>query len=600
MSHRSSVSPLALTTWSLFVVALTASCASADNSSPALPNDGQVSVAGLHYYLPEDELEVEATLTSSDIVKFDFGAGEHGEAVRKPKSDATIDADVILTADRTKFYVLDLRPGGGADKQLTVEQKENGLLASVNTSSTGRVGDVIRNVFSFATTLLTALTGAGDALSETAPQEETKALDPLSCTARDALPADFRDYYFQRIEADPDLKLGVRYEVRLARVLMPDEDKLFLSRTNEGCELWQGMLVHDRQIEDASRALDRLQQTLDKAPANQVDTLLGRIHGATARLERSRVERQEMAARFAAGTKSYLKQEELLPSPPAKKLFHEVFELAELPKTDDVKGKSIKDAKANLSHRATRLLETAGFLISIDPRTATADGQNSTKTKLPSCDDEVKGDNMRIYYRMAEPRTLTVWKQNEDKLAFHQLRHELLVDPDAPSRCLEFKASAFAERKLALTFGTRGQPVKLVRSGTSAAASATAALADAATSARDAYVDTLSKLATAEEKKRALELADLTTDVERLKKEQELLNAEISLEGAAASRDLVLQQRQIEAQLALLEKQLALRQAEDAFDPKVEIAQLQLEVQRLQQQVAILQTQAALEALKKD
>ena len=584
--------------WSLLCIALLViGCPGNGGVNPPKPSgnsSGNNAVSGLNYYLPQHVLEVDATSTATIGLVFDFD----GEKVFK-RPNAAVEGSVApkLTADRNAAYTLDLKPSKTKDGDLTVHLKENGLLESLNTTSQGRVGDIIGNVVRFATTLFTGFSGLGDA---GVAADTPYSMGPSVCEPAAKLPDDLRQLYFQKKDSG-DLGLGTTFTVRVGRILLEDAAKLFLSRHVDGCALWQKMLILDRDLQTTQQTLNRHEQVLAKASASQVDALLQKIGNSKARLTRLQAERTEVSARFSAGQRAYLKNEGLV-FPPKTTSFDERLALDALPATSDVKDKSREQAQTHLEvndlQESARLLKSTGFLLSIDAVNAassTAAGDSSTAT---ACSDTPKAGNMQIHYRAPELRQLTAWKDKGGKMVVDSVRHELLVDPQSTKRCFEFKTSALTERKLELTFGDLGQPTKLVRSHEASAAALTSALAGAAETARDSYVTTLEKLATAEEKKRAIELADLQTEVDRITKEQELLDAEINLKGTTASRDLVLQQKQLAAQLAALNAELDLRKATEGFDQAAELARMQAELDHLMKMLEILQTQMQIDDLK--
>lgn len=245
--------------------------------------------------------------------------------------------------------------------------------------------------------------------------------------------------------------------------------------------------------------------------------------------------------------------------------------------------------------QARAFFDAAGVLITGAPVRTTA-------TVVAAC--QMPKNVIRIAYRQSEPWRFRLEASTETKPdpAKLTLLSEHLADVIAPGTAthyVPFESSAFAQRKLAITFDDRGRPTRLERTGTSAGAAIALAVSDASRAARDEYATSLAKLVEVQTSQQKLQLGSITAQIDDLKKRKELLDARLAVEGASANFDTILQQQQLQAELSLLQATQAQASAAGSAEQRLEIESLKLQLEQLKAQIDILKAQQELALLRK-
>ena len=553
------------------------------------PSDAATkNTPGFRYYLPVDRIRIEASRKKT--TKYRPNAELTSWEVAETKVEQTVDVNVHTVADPATTYPIDLSPGRWTDDELKVVLNGNGTLSSINADSTGRAGDVIKNVVQFASVLSGFAGGFG-------ARKPTDWPTKSACYAIDELPEQVRDRYFVFEEAPVPKDSKWVFD---PKTVSSRDTRMQLQHSSKACVAWQKVKTDVVRVGQRRKKVRELEDELaSTVPAGQ-PTIRRQLAEAQTLLARAEAELRSREALYEAIKNNNLKVWKLTPDV-EKASTIEWISPDRLPLT-----KLVLDKKGNSSSVSTelstlelteskKLLDETGFLITQAPV--------GTAVRMPQSKDDACATNFsdnkgRIFYRQVVPTVITTWEENKNgELSAKKYRIEELIAP-APVRCIEFTSSGFAVRKLAMTFDSKGRPKSMNRSSTSSAAGFTEALATAATTARDAYVESLAKLVEADTSKRKLELSDLETDLATLKKEKEILDADLALQGGEANRDLVLQQQTLDTQLKLLQAELALEQTKNAADVQQDIAQLKLQLEQLQQQIALLQAQNQLRDLQ--
>lgn len=546
-------------------------CASAlvnNGTAPAQPSgENKQQVSGLRYWVPVDVAIVQAKVTTKVTTEIAEGKKE-GKPALVPQTTRKVEREGTLSirtlADQTvPPYILDVAGGTLRDTSIGIDVSSIGLLRSVSPSSTGRAGEFVQSIARFGGTALSLATGLPFfALKLDANRYGRMAKGPLS------LP----------LACDP---FNAPFST------MPLRVRAFTADSEEGCALLLEILQREAAMKQHEQDRLELELQLETTEEANLPKLKARIQATKAAIKSTQAELAGRQARFAALLQAWVADKKLGVDTEVAE-FATVLQLDELPRSA---------AELGQFQKANEFFDQTGLLVStlaVGVRASTPTQEVPTKDK----------NAVRIHYRQSEPRRFRVEASTEPSPAIASLKllNESLADvivPNAPTQFVDFESSAWAQRKLALSFDDRGRPVHLERTGTSAGAAVAVAVSDATRAVRDEYAAGLAKVAEVQATGQKLQLGAVNTQIDELKKKKELLDARLAVEGSTQNFQTLLEQQQLQAEIGLLQARQTQDSVSGSATQRLEIESLKLQLEQLKAQIEILKAQQELEKLTK-
>lgn len=474
------------------------------------------------------------------------------------------------------------------DDHQVLELREGMLLASINATSVGRAGDVITSIAKFAGIFLGRLPVRVDATPPPPVQPPTVPIskcDPFAAAYRD----------------------------------LPDTMRLWLWENTSACSEWGAITKLSDARQD--RVDDRLmlEEEIKSASGAELKVLLQKvkvIDEAVGKIDKEIKGRKDsFDAQF-----SVFAQQLRLGSTTETTHFNSVLDFRELPpgtglqvgmpfeQVDD-KAKSYPASARELWNRANLIVSSDTTGVKLKPAVGDQPPECATPVSVPSNTDTKK--TVQIAFRQGTPARLRVWIADQRSMPGDQpgqplpVRLRLIADqwqnvvhPCLGISTIKFSRSIWAKREVSLTFDERGRPLRLDRSTGSDGAAIAAAIAGAATAVRDEYATTLNKAAAEASDRRTIELAELTTRVEKLKKEKDILDAQLQVDVSRSGHEASFKRQQAAADLAQLEAELSLQTAQAAAEQKAQIEQLKVSLDHVNKQIELLKAQQQLQTLQ--
>ena len=464
-----------------------------------------------------------------------------------------------------------------ADVKLSVEMRDGSTLKGLNVASQGRAGDVILGIARFAATVL----GSGVV-------QFAQAGAPPAGT--DCNP--FLDPFDDR----------------------PDFLRLLLSRNSSACEAWTASEAWNEHAQKLAAAVKTSEETLGGTSFPALNELIARLKEQRKAVD----DAKKMAAAYQATVMALLDdftRTNALGTKKEETRSTETLDLSELPngsvdvKDGETDWVALQNALGSQYGAAKEVLKRSGVIARMivmkhgDAPTTDPGGKYICS--------EGGNDRLDIWFRPAQPVTFQFFvaetpvddgRPRRDPVTNKELQiMKLAVTRIEPvtflgikPRCVTFKASAFANRELIVSFDERGQLAKIDATAGSSAAAALTALASAATTFRDEYAATVAKMVDIDQNERKLKLNDVTTRVEQLKKDRERLDAQLALEAGTANYDLALQQQKLAAQAAELQAQAALDLTTATADQKLALEEMKLQIEIIKRELELLKAQQEL------
>jgi hypothetical protein len=568
-----------LTSWCpFFVVLLVSGCAPAlvqDRS----PNGGSAAggtttntvveqESGLQYWLPVDVAVVQATVTKTVTREIVLGEVNQKPALvtktsTKAEREGTL--SVRTLADRGgPAYTLDIKPGRLRDTSLGIEVSSAGLLRSVSPASTGRAGNVIQAVARFVGTGLSLATGL--------------PFLPLKLDAQK----------WSVLQEGP-LKLALKCDpFEEPFTTLPLRVRAFVSKSEEGCGLLLEIMQREAALKRHEQQRMELELTLETVSEQELPKLRERIQAIKAAIRSTQAELTARQARFAALLEAFVADQELGVTSRADD-YALVLQLNEIPA-------SAGDLSKAPYENARKFFGETGIVVTAQVVTGPPEG--------PATPGARSRNSVRIFYRQSLPIRFRIEASRAEKpeLSNLQLLSETIADvvmPGTTAHYVDFDSSAFADRKLTLTFDDRGRPLRLERSGTSAGAAVAVAVSDATRAVRDEYASGLAKVAEIQATQQKLQANEITAQLEDLKKRKEILEAQLALESGTQNFQTLLEQQQLQADIALLEARQSHTNTTENAAQRLEIETLKLQLEQVKAQLEILKAQQEIEKLTK-
>jgi hypothetical protein len=530
----------------------------------------------VHYYPGTDVVlvTVTETVTATTTVE-DTGTEFKLNRNTTTKREGTV--AVRTVADTANPRTIDLQAKGLTDSAFSVELSEDGLLRAINLSSTGRFGDFLTSAAKIAGVVLAVASLA----TATPPAGACNGRDPMFA----AMPVNAR--YFVTLDAT-------------------------------GCTLAKQVVADQKTVQQRENELRGFEDQVVGAPSGEVATLQRRVTLARASLEDALKLLASHSQSFAAALKAFEADQELGTVPKGQSTQTAVLHVADLPPTDILPdGVSFQDALGALNKypAAKDVLNRLKVAVTLQALQGAGQATPSDSSKGGGKDGDDR-KSVTVCYRQSIPAELrvlllksTVVEDNDGSAGgssptpakLREVSHtiENVLQPSAAVICPAFKASAFADRKLALVFDAKGRPQKIQREEKSSAAAAAGALAAASSTLLSDAAANLKTLEGIQVSRRALSLSDLTARAERLKQEKAVLDAQLQLQGAQATFDSALKQQQLQADLNALNVDVQLTAAEDTREQRLEIERLKLAIDQLHKSLELLKAQQELEKTRK-
>ena len=547
-------------------VAVVASVATA--LAPVAPAFAESAV---RYYPGKDVVIVTVveTITATATVK-DTGTAF---TVNRSTTIRREGAVVIKTiADTSHPKTLDLQSRGLTDASFSVELSEDSLLRAINLSSAGRFGDFLTSVAKIAGVAF-ALAGAA---TGTAMAHVCNGHDP-------------------------------------AFAMMPVNARYFIEQSANGCTLARQVGVAQKSVQQREAELRSLEDRVAGATGTELNELQKRIPLARVSLDEARKTLATQSQSLAAALSAFQDENELGTVQKGQSTQTAVLQLTDLPPSivlkDDI---SFPDAQAALTEYVTAkaVLDRLKVALTLE---AQIPGQPKPEDDPRSTDQE---KTVTVCFRQSIPVELRVLLLKSSVTEYgdgsadgssvvpaklREVSHSIenVLHPSTPLTCPAFKASAFADRKLALVFDAKGRPQKIEREEKSSPTAVAAALATASSTLLSNTAANLKTLEGIQASRRTLSLNDLTTRAERLKQEKAVLDAQLQLEGGQATFDSALKQQKLQADLNALNADVQLAAAEETRDQRQDIERMKIAIDQLQKSLELLKAQQELDKARK-
>ena len=482
------------------------------------------------YHLPRTRIRVHGTA----IEKLNLRTGQREKEV---SSSVTLETE----ADPAAFYQIDLRGSKLSDSSFSLELTDDGRLVSTEAKSTGRLGQIVRNVFGFVTTVVSAvggLAGGAGAFVEAAAAD-TDVSDPVLERYRAEHPN--RSERRRRITEALEAIVAKLIELENGLVAQADPGER------------QKAVAH---IKDLKRAADGL-----RAEAKLLDT-----HFVAWK-----------ASKEAASSRTY----EL------------TVDLAGLPKISDVESWTGEPTPGQLGSSAPAYRALNLVIARSDPQPPPS---GSVPTS-PSAGTAYAG----VFFRHARPIELALFVARGGVLEMVKKTSELVMDDNCRTGFVVFGRSRWSERSASLTFSNLGGLKKLKNSKASELAAATGTLKELPADVL-ASLEQANKII---DERQKLSLQGIEQRIAELEKQKSLIDKEIALDEAIDTRDLVEEQKRLKAEIDLLkarkdlgdaQRNLQLVEQGSAIQLETEILKLRVGLEKAQ--VERLKTEAELEKLQ--
>ncbi|MDI1450410.1 hypothetical protein [Polyangium sp. 6x1] len=476
---------------------------------------GDAAPEGIRYHLPKTlvEVSVRTTLTSRRSVSYEKNdAGLHEFKVKSlpfdvEESAATV--TVLHVPDTREFYALHLEPGRTSDDTLAVETYGNGLLKSINMESVGREGQVVADTLEAAATIAGFLVGLADRGTEAA-----------------------RTFVCGKLRADP---AAAKFPCEDLEGL-PMQTLYFLAANAEGRKLFLRGHELDAITSERRKTRKELDDRIGAADAKELAALESKRALLDASLRVALDERKEGASAFEARLQAFAAEQRFAPESITRDVVR-VFDVAEIPEEATLpEGTKSADVPAKLANHPAmlELWNATRIAIALTPDRG-APSKTSKGAALAEAEEEAEG---RVFYRPSRAATLRLLSQGKiadpdegrigesyEGIRIVDARIVDVMDPREPPATVSFDPAAFAKRRLALGFDTKGRLIRLEQSSASTFPSATGAVAEGLASASSALgVASMVDIAAQEPD---LATVDSLAQIERLRRQRQTLDAQI-------------------------------------------------------------------------
>lgn len=585
----------------LLSISLATACGPGLTTHPVAPG---ANARGVTYALPKTVVQLDATALYYRTAKILNDKPTPVDVFGKTEATVTI----TTTADRERLYSLDIGPARNSADELGVELYDTGLLKSINITSDGKVGDVIKAVITVVAVVAAAVLALDGEPEFALSDEIEKKLDPVA------------KRFYEAEKHKPAFRFAVTGLSPLQRYVV--------RKDAAAANTWLHAQIESKHVLDLVARRHELFATAAKD--QDLDKTLERLGKLETEAQRRR---QALQTTFEVQVDAYaaaneLKRQEM------KTQLSERFDALDLPPLCVVEAGDMRLAELDkrlltyycgdqatcaAGAQAKRTLQLTRTLPAIDVRTTKGACPTTPAELAPAADtDACEGANnngkVAVYYRRALHTRVVTFAQvqaytpaqpgqastYDERFVAGPAKDVAVIDTRQTPSCLVLTPSQWTKRQLGLAFDPQGLLKEFKGSGGAEAAAAAQAVADAAIAARDTYAGTLSKVVEIQENRRKIQLDATTTAIERLKQQKELLDAKLAAQGASATYDDVAAKQRLDAELQRLQAEIAVESGREGAADSVEAARLKQELDALRQEFDLLKTQLELQKLREE
>lgn len=554
------------------------------------------SETGLHYFLPEDVIEVVVTLEHTIVTGLDQDKNNKSIVTKQVKEETKAIAAVInlqTIPDTSQEYILDADAAGLATNNTALTITDTGLLQSVNAKTTGTAGVVFENVMKLAGEVLPLVSlGTGKAIfPPAAPLSNVSSILAHSATSFTMLQS-----AGATTGASSPKKAAPPCDINEVRQYFPDTKENVYGFNNfpakselivDFCTTLELLRVRQKALEAAFAEYRK-----EKSQAS-LKALGGKL--TTLRDEYTRMATLHTVSGVAIVNKiAEILQQENLGKKVNQLTTRAVLRFSELPKADQIRNlRSPKGPTISLpigsSPQLAKLFDFTGIVVAADPIGAVVSMPSSdASSDFCNLKDKNKASDPMpcVYYRAPRSYLVSAWAitkvvddTDKDKGGLYLSPSDSkIVDAivgDAPVLAIELRDSQITKRDSALAFNARGRLTGLSRDYGSAAADASGAMVTGVQGGLSQYSTTLSNIKTIRDTQNQIELQPL--------------NQQLAISQARSALDL----QPIQAQITMAQQQLSLLNNQTALQSATQgqSAVLQTQIIGIQNALAAAQNQ---------
>jgi hypothetical protein len=570
--------------------------------------------AALHYFLPEDVVEVVATIERTTVTKL---GGTLASPVKETNETAAVAEALVnlqTVPDTSRSYLLDAAASALSRNNTAITITPTGLLRSVNAQTTGTGGVVFENAMKVAGSLLPLVNLASGALDT---GTKTIELDPIAALRNSGNLFSNRIYQTVPFASIPLVAPAGCGQVSVQRELpqtreynyafpnLPDKVRLVKDYCDSLVTLEARRQSYVAVLQAFDAATDAAQiTTLDKKLSVlrseylfAVDTHAKAREAITAAVTKY-IEGEGIGKKTSRYTQRVTLHISKMPDAEV------VAALNGQVAADEAAFVALVDRITGLNPNVVRLFKSTGVFVTSSPT-----GDPANDLEVAAIKDGVaaacllgKNDSLPcVFYRSPRSYLLTAWTMQKILInAMPQVRllpgDSKIVDAiadNAPTLAVELRDSTFTKRDSTLAFNERGRLTGLTRDYGSAAADASASIATGLSGGISQYQTTLTSLKTIRETENAIKLQPLQQQLAvanaRGSLELQPLQQDLAMANAQAALDMQAVQSQVQLaqqQLALLNGQTSLQSATQG-----QSAVLQTQLVNIQNSLATAQGQ---------
>jgi hypothetical protein len=528
-------------------------------SGPELVATGPYSTAdktaplkGLRYYLPMDEVEINATVTAKTQSKVTEDLTV--QQIAEQTSTATVGLTTV--ADTSQYFVLDLQPAGFKDQTLGISVGPDGLLTSVTYNSTDRLAETITNIAKATADVAGTFVGAAARVPGPDKIEQVFKRTALGKQLDDARNAG---------NAPPSVAKGYTNALNAFRS-NPLLTIYALDQSVAAMQLWDTRIALDVKLTQLTVSRQDLLSKADTSSKDQLDLINAQATALSSAITSAQDRRDKAQVAFQAFVDQYAVDHHLDPATPQVANINAVLTVDDLPSTSDLPAdlsqiiQKLTASNAaiplpNITPHAWGVLLQTGILVTADPVGSKLDHQS---------DAAASGKVARLAYRPTVPILLSTYtlklgptatKSDSSFLRTDQ-RIVYVIRQDAPTLHVDYDRKAFSNQSLSLTF-SQGRLTGINQGATAAVANAAAGIAGAIDTGLSTYSAALTQEQNNQKTLQAIVANRLASQLNTVQQRKAILDAQLAYQGENADANLILQKQQTDQQLATLQSQVA-------------------------------------------
>ena len=529
--------------------------------------------SGFRYFLGKDQLRVSVKKTTSVTTSVDDNLTVVVSRPTIKLSDFTITKESV--ADNSKAYYLDMELSYWHDTDVTIEANEFGVLKSINASSTGKAGEVIKSTLSTVATIL--------------PYVGMLSVDDSSSSIIDSLATKIHNESASKLTKSGIVKLLTSQS---------NPTNMLLNGNSSARKVWIDKQVVINAIRSSRDKMIALEVDLaDKSTAKESDQVKVRIDFIQDSMARMKKELSVLDESFDSMSSQFNTSLGLGVSK-KEVVVEEVFDLSELiPLGTAEKGDNkikflerLSSAEESKYEKMLRFFTDTNLLVEIEPLSSIVD-YTALSNKVKSKHD----DEALIFYRQQQPLTIRALHLRSEKddvgnvvvsLTPFYLKDHSLVHGDSVPAYVTFDENSFAKNEIGLSFSPNGNSVltKVERKSFSAGEAAAKAMSEGFTEASNTLVSASGKLVDLQANQVKIAAHKDNLKIQELEKQKQIIDQRIALQQSAVTEDILVEKKKVEEELAALKQKQELAKLSGTYD-------LQLEQEKLVRELATRQAQ---------